>query len=158
MKKGTILNFIIGLIVCLLFWGCPMDKRYGLYLDNHSDQTVTIFINNDGVGLAPIYPYTSLVKSFVFLSRISPHSIDDFREGSAPWWKDIGGVDTLSFVIVSVDTLNKYSWDEIRSSYNILQRYDLSRNDLRLLDATIHYPPTETMRNMKMYPAYGKSK
>lgn len=156
MKLG-VLRLIIGMISCLIFLGCPMDKRYALYLDNHSDQVVDIFINNFRPGIDPTYPDTNLIQSIGVVNGINPKRRTFFIDGSLPW-SNHGGDDTLSFVIVSVDTLNKYSWDEIRSSYNILQRYDLSRSDLRLLDATIHYPPTEAMRNMKMYPAYGKSK
>lgn len=41
-------------------------------------------------------------------------------------------------------------WDERM----FLQRYDLSIEDLRRLDFQLHYPPTEAMRNMKMWPHY----
>ena len=44
------------------------------------------------------------------------------------------------FYVFSVDTLEKYSWEEIREGYKILKRYDLSMDDLDSLDWTITYP------------------
>ncbi|NLL27401.1 MAG: hypothetical protein GX259_01250 [Bacteroidales bacterium] len=48
--------------------------------------------------------------------------------------------DTLSIFIFDSDTLAKYSWDRIRSDYNILKRYDLSLKDLETQNWTISYP------------------
>ena len=46
----------------------------------------------------------------------------------------------LMFYVFSVDTLEKYSWEEIREGYRILKRYDLSMDDLDSLNWTITYP------------------
>ena len=51
-----------------------------------------------------------------------------------------GEKDSLIFFVFSVDTLNKYSWDEIREGYMVLKRYDLSITDLDSLNWTITYP------------------
>ena len=51
-----------------------------------------------------------------------------------------GGNDSLMFFVFSVDTLDKYSWDEIREGYMVLKRYDLSITDLDSLNWTITYP------------------
>jgi hypothetical protein len=66
-------------------------------------------------------------------------------------------VDTLCFFIFATDTLKKYDWDIIRKEYKILQRYDLSLQDFIRLRRTITYPPTEAMKDMKMYPPYLKN-
>ena len=67
--------------------------------------------------------------------------------------------DTLSVFVLHADTVRKYSWDEIRNSYNIVVRYDLSEEDVRSFeDNTIPFPPTESMRNMKMWPPYEEVK
>lgn len=42
--------------------------------------------------------------------------------------------------IFSLDTLNKYSWKEIRESSNYLRRYDLSQHELDSMNWTITYP------------------
>ena len=62
--------------------------------------------------------------------------------------------DTLSVYFFHPDTLAKYPWETIRKDYNILKRYDLSIEDMQLLDYEIVYPPTEAMEKMKMYPPY----
>lgn len=36
----------------------------------------------------------------------------------------------------------------------LLQRYDLSLSDLRMLDFQLHFPPTDAMRHVKMYPPF----
>jgi len=64
-------------------------------------------------------------------------------------------VDTVSIFIFDVDTLNMYSFEEIRNGYKILQRYDMIYKEVQALQYEITYPPTEAMRNIKMYPPYG---
>ena len=44
--------------------------------------------------------------------------------------------------------------DTIQQNYMILQRYDLTPEDLELLNWEVPYPPNERMKNMKMYPPY----
>ena len=62
--------------------------------------------------------------------------------------------DTISMFIFDSDTFNMYSWEEIRNGYKILQRYDLSDEDFKALRHSISYPPTEAMKDVKMYPPY----
>lgn len=62
--------------------------------------------------------------------------------------------DTLSIFIFHTDTLNKYSWEEVRNGYKILKRYDLSYKDLEKLQFKIPYPPSPGMAKMKIYPKY----
>ena len=62
--------------------------------------------------------------------------------------------DTLSIYLFHVDTLAKYSIDEIREDYKVLQRYDLSLEDLEHLDYKLSYPPDAKMSGVKMYPPY----
>ncbi|MDR3244939.1 MAG: hypothetical protein LBT50_00720 [Prevotellaceae bacterium] len=82
-------------------------------------------------------------------------------------WKSIESLidkipsDTLSIYYFHPDTLNKYSWKEIQQGYKVLRRYDLSIEDIHSLKneydvPEIPYPPTEAMKNMKMYPPYEK--
>lgn len=62
--------------------------------------------------------------------------------------------DTLSVFFFDPDVLSTYEWEIIRREYKILVRYDFSHEDLKKLDWRIDYPPTEKMKNMKMYPPY----
>ena len=60
-----------------------------------------------------------------------------------------------SVFIFSYDTVKKKGWEGIRDDYDILVRYDLTYDDLKLLKDTIPFPPTDVMKDMKMYPPYG---
>jgi hypothetical protein len=90
----------------------------------------------------------------------------ELRSGLGSWlsWEQFFNnlpKDTLSLFIFHTDTLTKYSWEEIRREYKILRRYDLSIEDIHRLKnkydvPKIPYPPTEIMKNMKMYPPYEK--
>lgn len=42
-----------------------------------------------------------------------------------------------------------------KPDYQVTKRYDLSLEDLNRLNWTITYPPTEAMKDVKMWPAYG---
>jgi hypothetical protein len=62
--------------------------------------------------------------------------------------------DTLSLFIFDADVIDQYSWDIIKEEYKILKRYDLSSQDFKRLKYIITYPPTEEMKDVKMYPPY----
>jgi len=45
-------------------------------------------------------------------------------------------------------------WEIVEKDYLVLQRYDLSLQNLRELNWKVYYPPTEAMKDMKMWPPY----
>mgnify|MGYP001577138897 CR=1 FL=1 len=47
---------------------------------------------------------------------------------------------TLIVFIISVDTLNKYSFEKIAADYNILRRHDLTVDKLKAMNWTVTYP------------------
>jgi hypothetical protein len=63
--------------------------------------------------------------------------------------------DTLMFFVLDVSTVQNNSWQTVGDNYLILQRYDLCLEDMNLLEWSLPFPPTETMKHMKMYPPYG---
>ena len=62
--------------------------------------------------------------------------------------------DTLSVFIIHGDTALTKPWKEIKEENNYIVRYDLSYNDFTNLNGCIPFPPTEAMRDMKMWPPY----
>lgn len=66
----------------------------------------------------------------------------------------------LMIIIFNVEAVDSTNWKtidwSIPANYDkyILQRYDLSLQDIELLNWNIPYPPMEKMRDMKMYPPY----
>ena len=63
--------------------------------------------------------------------------------------------DTLLVFIFNADTLDFYGWDSVCANYKVLQRYDLSLEDLQYLDFKLCFPPSETMKQIHMWPPYG---
>jgi hypothetical protein len=135
---------------------------YGIKYDNNANHDV--FCNEaTGEGKAKsTYPDTAIffgnpggiIKSHSYYYRILSSSIPiENMVENLPH-------DTLSIYYFHPDTIDKYSWEEIQREYKVLQRYDLSVEDIILLskknnDPEISFPPTEIMKYMRMYPPYG---
>lgn len=62
--------------------------------------------------------------------------------------------DTLSIYLFDAATYLNNDWDEVRTEYKVLKRYDLSLEDLNKLNWVIIYPPSEAMKDMKQFPPY----
>lgn len=152
------LVFVIVILLCGL--QCKKDQA-PLFLMNNSDRSLYIYINNSWPGVGPVYPDTTLwgqtIHGYPLIRPHTKQSFDDLLGKRGEKTYEYLG-DTLSFVIFDADTISKYSWDIINKEYKIVQRYDLSIYDLQKLDYTLYYPPSETMRNMKMFPPFGDSK
>jgi len=155
--KYTSFLWLAVIAVFLSGGQCKKDQVH-LGLVNCSDRFLYGYINNSWPGVGPTYPDTTLWgRTKHGYTLIKPHSRQTFEtllgtKGEVTFGH-IG--DTLSFAIFDADTIAAYPWDVINSEYKILRRYDLSIHDLQKLNYTLYYPPTEAMRNMKMYPEYG---
>jgi hypothetical protein len=150
-----------------LFGGCCkwLQSRYSLQINNNSGNNICCYFylvwegGNEGV----VYPDT--IISFDKKDLICINSGEKIRTSRAlvpiiEWISTLPG-DTLSVYFLSSDTLSKYSWEDVQQKYKILQRYDLSAEDIQILYGKndvpeIPYPPTEAMKEMKMYPPYGQ--
>ena len=60
----------------------------------------------------------------------------------------------MSIYLFDAETVDNTPWETIREEYKVLKRYDLSLEDIQFLDYEISYPPTEQMKDMRMYPPY----
>ncbi len=154
MKKIFVVIFLLGILQgCILY----TDYLYGLRMNNNSSNKVVAgftFDTNEIYCYGSLYPDTLLPdnKTSIFLE---PIEIDEERsiyssECSYDRWFDSNS-DKISIFVFDQDTLNKYSWTEVKESYNILIRYDLTYDDIEKLDYTIPYPPTEEMKEMQIY-------
>ena len=64
----------------------------------------------------------------------------------------------LTLFFFHADTLQKYSWTDIKEKNLYLQRYGLRPADMRVLggdNVVIPFPPDPAMRYMRMTPPYG---
>jgi hypothetical protein len=163
-----IVSFIVIVTMCV---GCPLSmetRTYSLFLNNTSHHNISVLI---GDLISEInYPDTTLMHNIHKNNIIKITCTGQTRTGACgilsselKWtdWAKSLPLDTFSLFLFDTDTLARYSLDEIKAEYKILQRYDLSSGDIeKLLDeyerVIIPYPPDEKMKNMKMYPPYGK--
>lgn len=72
--------------------------------------------------------------------------------------------DTLSFFVFDNSIMTgkrSREWNDVAEEYDVLVRYDISLEDMRLLSVSnlsveISYPPTQKMKDIKMWPPYEK--
>jgi hypothetical protein len=71
------------------------------------------------------------------------------KENRGYSYNKIPNVDTVYFFILDADTI---SYEKCK----VLQRYNvsISLDELKNLNYTLSYPPTENMKDIKMYPPY----
>lgn len=107
------------------------ESVYSITVQNNSTDTIQFYASYS-------YPDTTITneKPRLKMAYPSKYSYWDSKEK----WEDVLPSDTISMYILSKDTVDRYSWDKIRSDYNILKRYDLSLDDLKKQRWIIEYP------------------
>ena len=140
-----LLLLFVGFVSCESWGG-----MHGMYIENNSDLEISFY----AYSLLPIsnlygefYPDTLLKQDTLpdySLYHIKPHSRSwagtgfnyrEIKKGYIPYYND-----TLMFFVFSRDTLNKYSWEEIKRDYKILKRYDITGRQLNEQNWIIKYP------------------
>ena len=142
-----VLKFTVLLFVLFVFTNCDYDQ--GFYF--HNDSTRDVYIYLDAYGEI-LYPDTTILG----YRRGVPYKKGDSFHYTYSREKGDLWIGTFSLFIFDADTFNVYSWAEIQSGYKVLQRYDISKENIKALKYTITYPPTEAMKDVKMYPPYGQ--
>jgi|SRR5690554_183757 len=149
MNSFKIILFFI-LIITSMGSCIPMDIEYSILLKNQSNHKIDSYL-----GANEHYPDTTVVETN-FRWSVYPGSSIDYS-ATTPWeeiFERYVPSDTLSMFVFHTDTLETNSWETIISEYKVLKRYDLSLEDVQSLNYTIPYPPTEQMKDMRMYPPY----
>lgn len=127
-------------IICI--GGCERDRKGDpivLNVKNNTSDTV-IFVTQYN------YPDTTLINYRsnyeIDATTVNPYSKSLFYDFLG-WEKYIierNPNETLIIVVYSLDTMQKYSFQQIQSDYNILKRYDLNVNQLKAMSWTVTYP------------------
>lgn len=148
MKTNTLI-----FISALLFISCENPTQtYKFRIINNSEKA--LYFDRSVSDRYKVYPDTLISETKVQL-RVSPHTTS--YQGGLISTEEVFkkySIDTLSIYFFDADIVDNYSWETIREEYKILKRYDLSIEDIQLLDYEIPYPPTEVMKGMRMYPPY----
>jgi len=146
---------ILMFIVCLTLGSCePPTQTYKFRIINNSD--MTLYFDPNVSNRANVYPDTLIRETKVQL-KIWPHTAS--HQGGIISTEEVfrrHNIDTLSIYFFDAETVDNIPWETIREEYKVLKRYDLSLEDIQFLDYEISYPPTEQMKDMRMYPPYEK--
>ena len=153
MKK---LSFLLLCILCICTYGCSkwLDEHFGIVFYsfyNDSDYPITVY----DFLYEPSNPYPDTTLPEQQPKWLTEIPVNDFSEITCRKGPQYG--DTVSIYVFDADILAKYGWDNVRDSNLVLQRYDITYNEfkhLRAIDA-LRFPPSEEMRDIKMWPPYG---
>ena len=154
MKKLSYL-LLLFLTLTLLSGSCDDEKdRYKLRINNLSDKPVY-------VAWTTCYPDTSLYTVVdptpnVHIKRVEAITLHRsiYRNASKGLFYLEGKIEKLSVFIFDAETLETTPWDTVQSKSLVLQRYDLTLEELERLKWIIPYPPTSAMKDFEMYPRY----
>ena len=150
-----VLKFIVLLVVLSILSACPkIDYKHAFKFSNNSNVDVYIYFGLTDIAGVTLYPDTVVPEVRVGVL---------FKQGAARHYSynylyNEECTDVLSLFIFDADTFNIYDWNEIRSGYKVLQRYDISPEDAKMLERKISYPPDERMKDIKMFPPYGSKR
>jgi hypothetical protein len=118
-----------------------MDYAYEIDLVNNSGHPIGYYFAVGGK-YGTFYPDSLPEANDYIIYDITKVLQPGFEQHYKSWEKFFHELpyDTLSVFIFHTDTLNKYTWEEVRDGYKILRRYDLSLEDIDEMDYTIIYP------------------
>jgi hypothetical protein len=161
MKKYLCL---LAIIFCSGCNAC-VDITRGIDVYNNSEKTIFASV---GTG----YPDTTLIANNIAVHLIIYSDgkkdtgnyiqwVQPLQRGLIPapshtnWEILVKEYGTLMIFIFDGEVIGKMSWWElVERDYLVLQRYDLSLQDLEKLNWKVYYPPTKAMQDMKMFPPY----
>lgn len=143
MKKVISIISLFSIALLSICSQCEhaMDYAYDINLVNNSGHSIGYYFAVGGK-YGTFYPDSLPETSDYIIYDIGKVLQPGFEQHYKNWERFFQTLpyDTLSVFIFHTDTLNKYKWEEIRTGYKILKRYNLSLEDLKELDFTITYP------------------
>lgn len=154
MKTKIIIVIIFGL--AYLSSACEEDKEHchhTIQFNNNSDEIVYIHMGYDSIFFYNLFP-NPITEDIYRVDAYSENTLG-LQHRNCIEYKFKHG-DEVSVFIFDAEILVTTPWDTIGKYYMVLQRYDLMLEDLQKLNWTLSYPPTEAMKNIKMYPPYRK--
>ena len=154
MKKLSYL-LLLFLTLTLLSGSCDDEKdRYKLRVNNLTDKSIYVEWTTS-------YPDTSLITVTnptynPSITKVEANTLQRsiYRNASKGLFYLEGKIEKLSVFIFDAETLETTPWDTVQSKSLVLQRYDLTLEELERLKWIIPYPPTSVMKDVEMYPRY----
>lgn len=158
--KNIIKAIIILMILFFAFLANTCDKEHENYhktieIINNSDKAVYAYFNRS-------YPDTLAFTGIPSSSEPSIYKIESYKRNKTALWqntfwevsfKDRRLIPSDTLMIFIVDA-KLWESNTVHLNNTIIQRYDLSLRDLQQVNWILNYPPSENMKNIKMYPLY----
>lgn len=167
-KTLKTITLVIALVLIIVIthscWKDDANHHYRIPFKNATDYSIYIRAESkEQYMMSPHFQDTILHPWYVDPShdtintKIRPK--EEFEEAffdMTCYEADFGySYDTLLIFVFNADTLDTYGWDYVREHYKVLQRYDLSLEDLQDLNFRLCFPPSEAMKHIHMWPPYG---
>lgn len=166
---ATVTWFMFTASTCL--WGIPYEEVVNVFVfQNNTNDTL--------VWKRRFYPDTLLDNTtinFKWVNMIPPNGRDSVTYTYLNRGKNNLRVyfsripyGYFRVIFISLDTIKKYGWEDVVKNNRVYQRYDLCYDDVAPIKAaTVSYtdnpdwelwlsvPPTDCMKDVKMWPPYG---
>lgn len=164
MKNSAAITIVLLVLFCVFMANSCVMKE-----DENHHRTIEVINNSEKAiytNLGMSYPDTLFEvgvpsSSEPSIYKVVPHERNRSALNMARvYWetifKDGSQIpsDTLMVYIYDAELMDSKTFDHIYNT--VIQRYDLSLQDLQWLNWKISYPPSEEMKNIKMYPPYKK--
>ena len=154
----NIIKFLLLSIVCITTTCLQKDSEnchYSIKFTNNSEQILYVNEHPD------LYPDPFDIRNLSYFTP-TQKDIKCCEEKRISYMRSCienaynhGRIDTLFVYIFNAEVVENMPWEIVARDYLVLKRYDLTLDDLQWLDWKITYPPTEAMKDVKMYPPYG---
>ncbi len=160
MKKNLLVYTIFGIFLVLSpsFRCMPDDDdnhHYRIRFVNWSEKSIYV---DCSIFHPDTIPMLTSERDEILPGKINNSTLSTFTS-----WESVFGADLDDRNLNPIDTLMVFVFDaellETNPSYveeALLLRYDLSLKDLQRFNWTLSYPPTESMKDIKMWPRFEK--
>ncbi len=137
------MSSLIVLLACS-FYSCKKTDEIEHYMMYKNDINDTIVVFSSFAR-----DTTFKISSYAYgCAEIFPNST-----GMSPY--PVALVDNVTFYVIKNSLQNYWLSTNIeKEQFDVLVRYELSKEDIMSINYTIPYPPTSAMKNMRMCPSY----
>lgn len=134
MKQFVVIFLILTICIASTCNKNPFAKTvYSIFIQNESEKPILFLVSED-------YPDTSIPDSRTELVGVTAGGRTPYDFHVRNWSEVFDRLpqDTLSIFIFSGDTLANNTWQDIRTGYKILKRYDLSQQDIKNMNPIVY--------------------
>ncbi len=125
---------LFSILIIAIFTSCSLDQWYGIKITNNSNNSIHAY----GVY---ILPDTALAQDKPILNIIGEHKtahIFGYNIGDEKLTRF--EKDKVTIFILSREIVEKNTWEDIRTNYRILKRYEINKQDLINMGGVVTYP------------------